>query len=363
MSNTLIEKLLMHFSPGKKLEAGELIRIQPSLIPSSHYSINRTIRAFKRSGIKKLINKENIVIINNASPVDTSHQSMDTFLLQKFIIDYDIENYFEFGRSGVPRAVLEESGFIAPGSVLFSAEKSFSELGAFGCYIIENSSNEIALSWATGEQWVQVPQSILIELKGKMGQWITGNDIALHLLKNMQIPLEDNYIFEIKGEALESIPIFERVNFARILSDLSGKPVIFETDQKVIEYLAHNTKREGQFFYSDEDADYLNKISLNLNIVEPMLAVSSDGEEISYYTLNDYTEKYSELHIDKIFMGACGSGRFEDIQLGIKTGKFQAVHANVQTIIMPGSNKIQANLISEGLMGILVELGNEIYPA
>ncbi|MCK5520464.1 MAG: hypothetical protein KAI81_05080, partial [Candidatus Marinimicrobia bacterium] len=294
---------------------------------------------------------------------DTSHQSNDTFLLQKFIKDYDIEHYYEFGRSGVPGIVLEESGFVVPGTVLISGEKGFNELGALGCYVIRNSSNEIALSWATGEQWIQVPNSILIDIKGEIGQWVSGTDIALHFLRNFELPLEDNYIFEVRGEGLASIPVYERLNFARVLFDFSGKPVLFETDQKVVEYLSDIAQKEAHYFYGDDDAKYLKKDVIDLNQVEPMLAVSSDCEEISYHSLSDFISENDEQGIDKIFMGASGSGHFEDIQLGIRTSKFKKIHKDVQTIIMPGSSTINSNLISEGLMGILLELNNEIYPA
>ncbi len=363
MAKTLIEKLLLHSSGVENVEAGDSIRVQPSLIPSSHYSINKTIRSFKRTGTKKLFNKGNIVIINNASPVDSSHQSMDTYLLQKFIKDYGIENYFEFGRSGVPGVVLEENGFIVPGTLLISAEKSFNDAGALGCYVIENSYTEIALSWATGEQWIKVPKTVEVLLQGSMNAWTTGNDIALFILKSFNVPVEEHFIYEIKGEGLASLPMHERFNLARVLSDLSGKSVLFESDQMVLEYLAERSEREGFFFYSDEGARYLKSLNVNLNSIQPMLAISADGEEISYHTITEFLQTVEDRHVDKIFMGACGSGRMEDIQLGVRTAKFSSIHPAVQTIVMPGSHRIWTDLIAEGLMGILIELGNEVYPA
>ena len=108
MKHTLVEKLLLHSSGNSDIEQNELIRVQPNCIPSSHYSINSTIRSFKRSGMKHLAKKENIILINNASPVDSATQSTDTYLLQKFVKDFDLENYFELGRSGFPGVVLIE---------------------------------------------------------------------------------------------------------------------------------------------------------------------------------------------------------------------------------------------------------------
>lgn len=359
MGKTIVKKILEAASGNGDAEVGELIRIQPDLMPSSNYSVNNTIRAFKRSGMRSIIDKSKIVVINNASPFNTNHQSKDTRLMQKFILDYELENYFELGRSGIPSKVIAENGFVCPGEVIISAEHSYAELGSLGAFVIQNSPNEIALSWATGEQWVTVPESIRINLSGKIGNYITGVDIALYFLDRYTVPDIENLVLEIGGDSLMQLTLSDRLNFARTLVEFGYAAVIFEADTVVLEYLADRTSREGKYYFPDEDADYKDTYNLNLNMVQTMCAFARDGEETKILPLT----AMDEPSIDKIFIGGSSSSQYEDFQLGLSLIGYETLDDHVQAFILPGSNLIYSDLINQGLAGIFLDMGYEIYPA
>jgi 3-isopropylmalate/(R)-2-methylmalate dehydratase large subunit len=356
MGKTIAEKILQHASGNGEIKTGELIRIQPGLMPSSNYSVNQTIRAFKRAGMKSLSFKEKIVIINNASPIDSASQSKDTRLLQKFIKDFDIQHYFELGRSGIPSKVISENGFIAPGVVLISAEPSYAELGALSAYVIQNSPNEIALSWATGEQWVTVPESIRINMSGKLGEWITGIDLALYVLKHLKKPEKEHVVLEIGGEGLSQLPLAERLNFARTMVDFAYNAVIFEADNEVIEYLADRTEEGGNFFYPDEDAQYMDTFSLTLDNVPLMAALSKDGDELIISPLAEI----DNFPVQKVFIGGSSSSHFQDFENALTILGYRSLPPMMQAFIIPGSNLILSDLVNNGLVSIFIELGFEI---
>ncbi|HDR05873.1 MAG TPA: hypothetical protein ENN84_11605 [Candidatus Marinimicrobia bacterium] len=356
MGKTVAEKILQMASGNGESQVGELIRVQPELMPSSNYSINQTIRAFKRAGMKSLSFKEKIVIINNASPIDSGSQSKDTRLLQKFVKDFGIEHYFELGRSGIPSKVISENGFIKPGSILISAEPSYAELGALSAYVIQNSPNEIALSWATGEQWVTVPQTVRINLSGKPSQWTTGIDLALYTLKHLKKPEAEHLLIEVGGEGLAELPLTERLNFSRTMVDFGYSAVLFEADNAVVEYLADRSKLEGNYFFPDEDACYLEEFELFMENVPVMAAISKDGAEITIQSVAEI----ADFPIQKVFIGGSSSSHFDDFENALTVLGYRSLPPMMQAFIIPGSNLIFSDLVNNGLASIFLELGFEI---
>ncbi|MDD3807866.1 MAG: aconitase family protein [Candidatus Marinimicrobia bacterium] len=359
MDQTLIQKILSRHTGDKNQKPGDVIKIQPELLLASNDSINSIIRKFYQSGMKTVANPDRVILINNASPVESIHQSRDTYRLQEFVQNYQIKNYYELGRSGWPSNVVINQGHITPGMITVSSERSFADLGVLGCFPILISEHEIALSLATGELWVQVPQSARFQLSGSLGSWITGTDIGLHILKYYKLPNNPKCILEFSGEGISELPLHERFNLANVLAAFGYDYVLFEADAHVLEFLNQRTTKEAFFDQPDEKADYIENYEINLSAITPLLGVAQEGEEIQIVSIDDVENQ----PIHKVFIGANGSGRFEDFQIGLKLIRYNPVNKNVQMLIMPADSMTYSDLINNGLAGIFLDLGCEIYPS
>jgi|GEM_PF-802597 len=359
MAQTLIQKLLSRNTGNKIEETGDLIRIQPELILASNLSINKIIRKFNQSGMKSITNPDRLVLVNNASPVDSVHQTRDTLQFQEFVHHHKIKSYYELGRSGFPSNVVINNGHIVPGMLTVSAEQHFSELGVLGCLSVLATEHEMALALATCELWIQVPVSAKVRLYGEMGQWVTGTDVGLYIIKNYDLPDNPKCVLEFSGEGISALPINERYNLSRILAYYGYEYVLFEPDSDVLEYLNQRSSIEAHFEKPDDKAEYINEFEINLNAVTPMLAVSVEGEEIEISGV----ETFSGKNIHKVLTGASGAGRYEDFLRALKMIRYSQVHENVQLIIMPSDSIVYSDMINDGLAGIFLDLGCEIYPA
>lgn len=359
MAQTLIQKILSRNTGNTIENTGDLIRIQPELILTSNLSINRIIQKFHQSGMKTIVNPDKLVIVNNASPVDSTHQTRDTQQFQDFVHHHKIKHYYELGRSGFPSNVVINNGHIVPGMLIVSSEQNFSELGVLGCLPVLASEHEMALSMATGELWMQVPVSARIRLNGEPGQWITGTDIGLYIIKNYDLPDNPNCVLEFSGEGLAGLPLNERYNLARILTYYGYEYVLFESDSDVLAYLNQRTTGEAHFEIPDDKADYVAEFEINMSAVTPMLAVSVEGEEVEISGVESFMGKT----VHKVIAGASGAGRYEDFLRALKMIRYSKVHDNVQMIIMPSDAMVFSDLINDGLAGIFLDLGCEIYPS
>ena len=359
MAQTLIQKILSRNTGNKIEQTGDIVRVQPEMILASNLSINKIIRKFNQSGMKTIINPDRLVLVNNASPVDSVHQTRDTQQFQDFVHHHNIKSYYELGRSGFPSNVAINNGHIVPGMLTVSSEQHFSELGVIGCLPILASEHEMALSLATGELWIQIPVSAKFRLNGEPGQWITGTDVGLHIIKNYDLPDDPKCVLEFSGEGLAGLPLNERYNLARILTYYGYQYVLFEPDPYVLEYLNQRTADEAHFERPDENAEYVDEFEINLSAVTPMIAVSVEGEEVEIAGIETFTGK----KIHKILAGASGAGRYEDFLRALKMVRYSKIHQNVQMIIMPSDTMVYSDMINDGLAGIFLDLGCEIYPS
>ncbi|MCD6233559.1 MAG: hypothetical protein J7K63_00765 [Candidatus Marinimicrobia bacterium] len=359
MPQTLIQKILSRKTGHTDQHSGDLIRIQPELLLASNDSINSIIQKFYQSGMKAVLCPEKVILVNNASPVESVHQSRDTFHFQEFVHHHRIKTYYEVGRSGCPSNVVINQGHIVPGMLTVSAEPQFAELGVMGSFPVLASVHEMALSLATGELWIQIPPSARFRFGGTLGNWVTGIDIGLHILKNYDLPENHKCVLEFSGEGLAELPLHERFNLANVLSAFGYEYILFEADTEVLQYLNQRTDKEAFFDQPDEKAEYEKDYEINLTAVTPMIAVAVEGEEIQIFPV----ESLANEPVHKIMAGAGGSGRYEDFQIGLKLTRYNPVNSAVQMMIMPSDTVVYSDLINNGLAGIFLDLGCEIYPS
>lgn len=359
MAQTLIQKILSRQTGHTDQHSGDLVRIQPELLLASNESIKSVIRKFYHSGMKTVTCADKVVLVNNASPVESVHQSNDTSRLQEFAHHHQIKTYYELGRSGCPSNVVINHGHIVPGMLTVSAERQFSELGVMGSLPVLASEHEMALSLATGGLWIQVPPSARFRFSGSLGSWTTGTDIGLHILKNYDLPDNHKCVLEFSGEGISELPLHERFNLANVLAAYGYELILFEADNEVLEYLNQRTDKEAFFDRADEKAEYVKDYEINLAAVTPMLAVSIEGKELQIVPVDEMNDH----PVNKVIAGANGAGRYEDFQIGLKLTRYNLVNPAVQMMVMPSDTMIYSDLINNGIAGIFLDLGCEIYPA
>jgi 3-isopropylmalate/(R)-2-methylmalate dehydratase large subunit len=67
----------------------------------------------------------------------------------------------------------------------------------------------------------------------------------------------------------------------------------------------------------------------------------------------------AELKVDRVFVGSCTNGRLEDLRAAASIIRGHHVHANVQMMVVPGSELVKQQAESEGLDKIFLAAGAE----
>ena len=70
-------------------------------------------------------------------------------------------------------------------------------------------------------------------------------------------------------------------------------------------------------------------------------------------------QKFSDIKIDKIFIGSCTNGRIEDLRLAADLLKGKKISSNVSAMVVPGSGLVKEQTEKEGLDKIFKDAGFE----
>jgi 3-isopropylmalate/(R)-2-methylmalate dehydratase large subunit len=67
--------------------------------------------------------------------------------------------------------------------------------------------------------------------------------------------------------------------------------------------------------------------------------------------------KVGDIKIDQAVIGSCTNGRIEDLRLAAQVLKKHKVHPGVRCIVIPGTQQVYLEALTEGLIEIFVKAG------
>ena len=139
--------------------------------------------------------------------------------------------------------------------------------------------------------------------------------------------------------------------------EAGAKSGIVAYDDITAEFLADKElAREPKIHYSDEDANYVQTIEIDVANLEPVIAypfLPSNGHSI--------TQAVSDrIKIDQAFIGSCTNGRLEDLKTAAEILKGKKVHPDVRLIVTPGTQKILKEAYKLGYMDAIIDAGGVV---
>ncbi len=206
---------------------------------------------------------------------------------------------------GIEHALLPEKGLVIPGDVIIGADSHTCTHGALGAFATGMGSTDISFAIITGGNWFKVPESIKVELIGKPTKHLYGKDIILEVIRILGVDGALYKALEFTGEGLQHLSMADRFSMCNMAIEAGAKNGIIAVDDITREYLAEVEKQNGglrdepKYFYSDEDANYVQTITIDLDKLEPVVAypfLPENGHSISQAVKDD-------IKIDQVMIG------------------------------------------------------------
>nr|WP_086939639.1 3-isopropylmalate dehydratase large subunit [Thaumasiovibrio occultus] len=304
---------------------------------------------------------------------------------------YDLNHPYQ----GIVHVMGPELGITLPGTTIVCGDSHTATHGAFGALAFGIGTSEVEHVLATQTLKQSRAKTMKIEVKGKVAEGITAKDIVLAIIGETTAAGGTGYVVEFCGEGITDLTMEGRMTVCNMAIELGAKAGLIAPDETTFEYLkGRKFSPTGQDWedavaywktlHTDEGAKFDAVVTLNGADIKPQVTwgtnpgqvMAIDGVIPQPASFNDPIErasaekalaymgleagkKLSDFSIDKVFIGSCTNSRIEDMRAAAAIAKGRKVAANVQALVVPGSEQVKAQAEQEGLDKIFIDAGFE----
>lgn len=349
---TMTQKILARSARKPFVLPGEYIEARLDLVLGNDITAPVAIESFYKSGGSRVFDRTKIALVpDHFTPNKDIQSAEQSKSLRNFAKEQAIENYFEIGKMGIEHVLIPEQGLALPGEVIIGADSHTCTYGALGAFSTGIGSTDMAAAMISGKTWFKVPEAIEVNLIGKKQPWVSGKDLILSLIGILGVEGANYKSIEFKGPALSELTMDDRFTMANMVIEAGAKNGIFPVDEKTYGYLEGRTNKPYQCFTADKNANYIQSITLNLDEIEPVVALPHLPENVKPVS------ELKPIHIDQVVIGSCTNGRLDDLRIAASILKGRTIADHLRVIIIPGSQEVYKKAMKEGLLEIFIDSG------
>ena len=350
MGQTIIEKIISHNTGASSVSPGDIVTVHADRVMLDDIMIPFIVSKFQEMGFSEVWDPDKVVLIyDHLVPASRQEDVRHYKAGDDFAERHGIKNLHR--SDGICHQLMTEAGYVKPGDVVFGTDSHTTTYGCVGAFSTGIGYTEMASILGTGTLWVKVPETIRIEIDGRMPEGVMSKDVILKIIGDLGADGATYRALEFCGSAVEAMSVASRMTMANMAIEAGAKCALFTPDEKTAEYCAVRLDAFQKGLSGDADAVYFKKIHYEAEQFVPVMACPSQVDKI---------RNVSELigmPIDQVFIGSCTNGRLEDLQAAAKALAGKKVAPFVRLIVTPASRKVYEDAIACGAIRTLVEAG------
>jgi 3-isopropylmalate/(R)-2-methylmalate dehydratase large subunit len=352
MSMTMTQKILAKHAGLDNVSAGQLILVNVDRVLGNDITSPVAIREFEKIGAKEVYDKDKVtMVMDHFAPNKDIKAAVQCKMCRDFCSEKQVTHFYDVGRMGIEHALLPEKGLVVPGDVVIGADSHTCTYGALGAFSTGVGSTDMACGMATGKAWFKVPSAIKFVLHGKLGKYVSGKDVILHIIGKIGVDGALYKSMEFVGEGVKELTIFDRLTICNMAIEAGAKNGIFEADETTKAYVSERSEREYVCYTADPDAEYDEVIDIDLSSIKSTVAFPHLPENAKTF------DEIGDIAIDQVVIGSCTNGHYKDLAEAAEILKGRSVAKNVRAIIIPATQDIYLKAIENGLVKIFIEAG------
>jgi len=349
MSKTIAEKILSTHA-GRSLKAGDFAICKIDFAFGQDGTSSIIIDRVKELGLPELKAKF-CMVIDHSAPSPSEGVSRVHKKMRDFAQGYK-SNLYDIG-CGVCHQVIPESGEILPGDLVFGADSHTCTYGALGAFSTGVGSTDLAVTLATGRNWLKVPETIKIIVKGKIPKGIFAKDIILYIITDIGADGATYKAVEFCGPVIDQLDMDGRFTISNMVVEMGAKAGFMPVDKKTIAWLKPRVKGKRKIIpvVADKDAVYAKTLEYDISKLKPQVSCPhSVDSAVNADSLKDTV-------IQEAFLGTCTNGRLADLKIAAAVLKGKKVASGMRLIIAPSSRTIFQQALKLGLVDIFIKAG------
>jgi 3-isopropylmalate/(R)-2-methylmalate dehydratase large subunit len=355
MGRSMIQKILSD-KVGRPVHVGELIEIRPDVIMTNELSAVNVIDELEKHGLDTVADPDRcVVVFDHFTPAKDLQTAAILKRCREFARRHAIAVY-EGGRGGIEHVVLPEEGWVGPGQVILGGDSHTPTYGALGAVGLGMGATDIAYAMATGQTWLRVPPSIRVRYEGKPRPGVHGKDIILATLGKLTMDGATYQAVDFCGDGVQHLTMADRFTIANMSAEAGAKTGMFAPDQSTLEFIAASGFQGARLYTMDDDAEYTTTYTIDLSALEPYVALPGQPDQACPISAAP------GVKVDQVIIGTCTNGRIEDLRQAAAVLHGRQVHVDVRCLVIPGSQKVYAQALREGLLQVFADAGVVVAP-
>ena len=356
MSSTIAEKILAQKAGKDKVKPGDIVIAKVDFAMVHDARAPNAIRMVDKMGATTLpFASKTAWVLDHYSPPPNLEAAQTHTAMRKFADEHNSPLY-DIG-DGICHQVLPEGGHLTSGDLVVGTDTHSTTYGAFNAFGTGIEGSDVSAVMATGKVWLRVPESVRVQLNGRLQPGVWAKDLTLHMLGRFGAEGLNYRAIEYVGSAVAAMEIDDRMTLANHAAELGAKAALLEADDKTIAWLAAHGAKAPKPVFADADAVYAERIVIDASALAPQVA--------RRHAVDDIVAAHEVVgqKINFALIGTCTNGRLDDIRQAAAILKGKRLAKGVRMIITPASRQIYLAAMREGLFEILTEAGASVEAA
>jgi 3-isopropylmalate/(R)-2-methylmalate dehydratase large subunit len=357
MPQTLAEKILNTHSREEVTGPGQIVRCRVSLVLANDITAPLAIDSLRKMEADAVFDRDRVALVcDHFTPNRDIASARQVKLVREFAREQNITHYYEGGDVGVEHALLPELGLVGPGDIVIGADSHTCTYGALGAFATGLGSTDVAAGMALGETWFKVPETIRVEIKGKIPPDVCSKDIILKIIGELGVDGALYRALEFGGDSVREMDLEARMTMANMAIEAGGKAGLFAADSATVKYCREHGRETAGELYPDQGAKYCRRVDIDAGELAPLVACPHLPDNVQP------AGELGQVKVDQVVLGSCTNGRISDLRQAAEIIRGRRVASGVRFIVLPATPEVYKQALREGLLEIFMQSGAIIGP-
>jgi len=234
MGKSLSYKILESHYEGDEIKKGGEIPLAVDQILTTDTLGIISFLYFESMNIPRIRTKLAVCYVDHNTMQMGPESANDHLFLKTFASKFGL--YFSKPGNGICHQLhLERFGI--PGETLIGTDSHTPTAGGLGMLGVGVGGLDVTAVMAGSPFYLTVPEVMLVKLNGKLPQWTSAKDIALEVLRRLDVRGGLGRILEYDGSGVGGLSVPERATIANLGTETGATSSLFPSDSLTRDYL------------------------------------------------------------------------------------------------------------------------------
>jgi 3-isopropylmalate/(R)-2-methylmalate dehydratase large subunit len=218
-------------------------------------------------------------------------------------------------------------------------------------------ATDIAIAMKLRKTWLRVPESIKMNIQGRLTRGVSAKDLILKVLSILGTDGATYKSIEFDGTVVDELDVYGRLTLTNMAVEAGAKTGLVKSDRRTKRYLTEfGREHQWKEILADDDATYESQVDINASDLEPQVAFPSSPANVKPVS------EAKDVKVNEVYIGTCTNTRIEDMRIVAQILKGKQKAKGLKLIVTPPSKKVYLKCMEEGILETLLQAGATITP-